>query len=86
MTAAFWGREEEALRIREMDVLPTLERLKDMRGLLDARVKLAIGRLAQRERDRERAIELLFAAHTCALEMRIPEAGQIEGILKGIGA
>ena len=81
------GELEEALRIREMEVLPTLERLNDKRGLLVARANLAIGLLTRdRNGDRERAISLLKAAHGSAFEMRIPEAEQIAGILRRIGA
>ena len=80
------GELEEALRIREMEVLPTLERLNDKRGLLVERANLAIILLTRDKNGaRERAISLLKAAHASALEMRIPEAGQIAGILKQIG-
>ena len=75
------------MRIREMEVLPTLERLKDKRALLVAQANLAIGLLTRNKKgDRERAILLLKAAQAGALEMRIPEAGQIAGILKRNGA
>ena len=81
------GELEEALRIRQTEVLPIMKRLNDKRGLLVEQANIAIGLLTRNKKgDRERAISLLNAAHASALEMRIPEAGQIAGILRQIGA
>ena len=80
------GQLDEALTIREQEELPTLERLGDVLGLLVSRANLAIN-LLQRDApgDRDRARDLLTLALADARRLGIPEAGQIEAILKQHG-
>ncbi len=71
---------DDAFELREAEVLPVLEVLGDKRGLLVGQANLAIHYL-QAGHKPERAEQLLHAAYQSALEMQIPEAEQIKGIL-----
>ncbi len=80
------GQLEEALRIRTQEQLPVYERLGDVRGILVCRAKTALGLLARgRAEERAQANELLCLALTDARRLRIPEAQQIEEILRLVG-
>ena len=80
------GDLDEALRIRREEELPVLERLGDVRSLLVGRANLAVALLQRgREGDREEARELLVLALEAARELRIPEEGVIEEIMRTAG-
>jgi formylglycine-generating enzyme required for sulfatase activity len=80
------GQLDEALRIRREEELPVYERLGDVRSLLVGRTNLAI-LLLQKDAasNAEHARELLFTALRDARQLNIPEAGQIETILRQLG-
>jgi hypothetical protein len=80
------GNVDEALRIRREEQLPVYERLGDVRGMLVCRANIALTLLAgQRAEDRAPANALLCLGLAEARRLRIPEAGQIEGILQEFG-
>ena len=77
------GDLDEALRIRRKEELPVYEKLGAVRDLLIGRAHTALIYLERgRKRDRERAKGLLMAALADADRLRIPEAGEIRGILQ----
>ena len=80
------GQLDEALRIREQKQIPIFERLGDIRSLLVTRTNIAVI-LIQRAApgDADRARDLLTLALADARRLGIPEAGQIEAILKQHG-
>jgi tetratricopeptide (TPR) repeat protein len=80
------GELDEALRIRREEELPVYERLGAVRDLLVCRWWIATI-LDERGRSEDRAeIErLLRLALADARRLRIPEAGQIEGIMRQMG-
>ena len=78
------GELDEALRIRREEQLPVYERLGDVRSLIVGRTNLAI-LLAQRGRideDGTEIVSLLSWSLQEARRLKLPEAGQIEGILR----
>ncbi|MDI1447224.1 hypothetical protein [Polyangium sp. 6x1] len=79
------GELDEALRIRREEELPVYERLGDVRSLLVGRANLALG-LVQRGRaeDRPEALQLLALALADARRLSLPEAAQIESILRDL--
>ncbi len=81
------GDLDASLRIRREEELPTYERLGDVRFLLFARWNLASTLLSRgRGGDREEARGLLIMALEEARRLQLPEAGQIEQLLKQVGA
>ena len=79
------GDLDEALRIRREEQLPVYERLGG-RDLIIGRGKLAITLLIRNNTaDREEARGLLCLALADARRMRLPEAAQIEDILRETG-
>jgi hypothetical protein len=80
------GQLDEALRIRQEEQLPVYERLGARRDILVARANIALT-LLDRDApgDRDEAIRLLNVALEDARAMRLPEAEQIEDILRAIG-
>jgi hypothetical protein len=80
------GQLDEALKIRTDEELPVYERLGDVRELLIGRANLAIG-LLQRgaDGDRDEADRLLGLALADAQRLRLPEAQQIEQIMRQAG-
>jgi tetratricopeptide (TPR) repeat protein len=80
------GQLDEALRILQQEELPVYERLGDVRSQLLARTKIAL-LLAQRGRleDRPQIDSLLATALADARRLRIPEAAQIEAIIRRMG-
>jgi tetratricopeptide (TPR) repeat protein len=79
------GQLDEALRIRQEEELPTYERLGDVPDLIWGRYYTADNLLARNAPDdRAEAIRLLNLALADARAMRLPETGQIEGILRTI--
>ena len=80
------GQLDEALKIRQKEVLPVFERLGDVRELLIGRAKLAVNLLLRaREGDREEARRLLHLALEDARRVKLPEAAQIEQVIKQAG-
>ena len=77
------GELDEALRIFREDVLPAFERLRSARDVLVCRAKIGITYLARGAAgDREKALELLNLALQDAQRLKLPEAGQIAGIIR----
>ncbi len=77
------GQLDEALRIRQEEELPVYERLGARREILVARANIALTLIDRNAPgDRDEAIRLLYLALEDARDMRLPEAGQIEGILE----
>ncbi|WP_218068093.1 hypothetical protein, partial [Candidatus Thiosymbion oneisti] len=80
------GKLDEALRILTDEVLGAFERLGNVHGLLVCRANIALNLLARgRAEERAQANELLCLALTDARRLRIPEAQQIEEILRQLG-
>jgi hypothetical protein len=80
------GQLDEALRIRTEEQLPVYERLGDVRSVLVCRAKIAITLLVRNRADeRAQANELLCLALADAKRLRLPEAQQIEDILRQTG-
>ena len=80
------GDLDEALRTLQEEVLPAFERLGDVRSLLVGRTNLALMLLTRGKKgDREEARGLLALALEAAREMRIPEVGVIEEIMRAAG-
>jgi tetratricopeptide (TPR) repeat protein len=80
------GQLDEAIRIYRADVLPVEEGLGDRRLLLVHRTYLASYLAARGEpADRNEAEGLLRLALAAAVDMALPEAAQIRGILAGYG-
>lgn len=77
------GQLDEALRIQKEDELPVYEKLGHRRSMLVARANIAL-HLLQRDAngDRKEAKALLSLALQDALEMRLPEADQIQRIMR----
>ncbi|MGR9051680.1 MAG: hypothetical protein ACU84J_03445, partial [Gammaproteobacteria bacterium] len=68
------------------EVLPIYERLGDVRLLVVGRANLAMLLLQQDATGHaERIAELLFTALADARRLKIPEAGQIEAVLRQLG-
>jgi tetratricopeptide (TPR) repeat protein len=80
------GQLDEALRIRTTDELPVYEQLGDTRALLVGRTNTAL-LLWQIDAEQHQAEiqNLLQLALADAKQMQIPEAEQIEGIMREIG-
>ena len=79
-------RGEKALRIRREEQLPVHERLGNVRSLLVARTNLALTLLARNQPgDALEARRLLDLALDAARRLRIPEAAQIEEIMRNNG-
>ena len=77
------GKLDEALRIRQQEVLPVFEQLSEKYELLVGRAKLALLYLQrQAEGDNQQAKELLHWSLQAAREMQIPEAEEVETILQ----
>ena len=76
------GELDEALRIRQQEELPVYERLGDVRGYLVAQTNMAITLMQFKPPRRPEANQLLCEALQAAQKMRIPETGQIRGILE----
>jgi hypothetical protein len=80
------GDLDEALRIRREEELPFFERLGDVRSLLVCRWWIAtILNKRGRPEDRAEIERLLRQALGDARRLRIPEAGQIEVLMRGMG-
>jgi hypothetical protein len=79
------GELEEALRIRQEEEMPVYERLGAVRGLLVTRWKVAIQLMQQNPPDKAEAARLFELALADAQRLRLPEAGQIEGIMRQFG-
>jgi len=80
------GELDEALRIRTQEELPVYQRLGDVRSTLVCRTNIALNLLERgRVEERAQANELLCLALTDAERLRIPEARQIEAILRQSG-
>lgn len=80
------GELNAALQILQEEVLPVFERQGDIRNLLIGRVRLAL--LLQQKDPRgnnERIMELLLGSFAEAKRLGLPEAGQIEEILRRSG-
>ncbi|MEZ5450999.1 MAG: hypothetical protein R3E89_19240, partial [Thiolinea sp.] len=80
------GELDKALAIRQNEELPVYEKLGDVRELLVGRAKLAL--LLQQMDAQQHTAQiqtLLCQALADARRLRIPEAGQIEGILQQLG-
>ncbi|MDG4594325.1 MAG: hypothetical protein P9F75_01300, partial [Candidatus Contendobacter sp.] len=81
------GELDEALRIRREEQLPVYERLQSARDLLICRAKIGITYLMRGATgDREKALELLNLALQDARRLKLPEAGQIAGIIRQVQA
>ncbi len=83
------GEPDQALRVLA-EVLPAVERLGDVRGLLVCRANIAVTLLLRMAETGDRAHapranELLCLALAAARRLRLPEAGQIERILGQAG-
>jgi len=76
------GELDEALRIRQQEELPVYDRLGDVRELMIVQWKIAEQYMEMTPPRRTEANALLCQALRAAEKMRIPEAGQIERILK----
>ncbi len=77
---------DEAVRIQQEEEWPIYEQLGDARSLLVGRTNVALALLQRGQPgDREEARKLLGLALEAAREMRIPEAGQIEEIMRQAG-
>ena len=76
------GELDEALRIRQQEELPVYDRLGDVRSLLITQWQIAEQYMKMTPPRRAEANALLCQALRAAEKMRIPEAGQIERILK----
>lgn len=80
------GELDEALRIRQEEELPIYERLNDVRSLLVGRTNMAMILLKRdKDGDRKEAEQLLHLALREAQRLQLPEAAQIENILKQAG-
>jgi hypothetical protein len=80
------GELDEALRIRTEEELPVYERLGDKRSLLVGQANTAIYLLQRGQKgDQAQAAGLLQQALQAAVEMQLPEAGQILGIMDRYG-
>ena len=80
------GELDEALRTRREEELPVYEKLGDVRSTLVCRANTAIYLNKRRRRgDVDAARALLKRALGDAERLRIPEAGQIRGLLKQLG-
>ncbi|MBL9003279.1 MAG: tetratricopeptide repeat protein [Myxococcales bacterium] len=76
------GQLDEALRLLREEVLPVYRALKARREILVCETNIALGLVRRnKEGDRVEAEGLLRRAHGEAVEMRLPEADVIAGIL-----
>ncbi len=82
----FRGQLEEAIKIRQKLVLPVLKKLGDKRSILVGETNIAI-LLNKRNHpeDKPEIASLLHSALQAAREMQIPEAEQIENLMRQIG-
>jgi len=80
------GQWDEVLRIRREQELPVYDRLGDMRALLVGRANVAVALIERgRSEDAPEITRLLALALTDARRLRLPEAQQIETIIRHIG-
>ena len=76
------GELDEALRIRREEEIPVYERLGDVRSRLITQVKIAqILHQIDSKANHQKIHELMFSALNAALQMKIPEAETIMGMM-----